>query len=87
MQAIKHFRTYLQGTTFQIETDQDPLTPLSNLKDNHGRLARWALILQPHCFTVVHRSGTANTNANGLSRGQGSQVKEEGVSGKTLTVK
>ena len=36
---------------------------------------------------VVHRSGTANANADGLSRDLGSGVKEEGVSGKTLTVK
>ena len=87
MQDIKHFRTYLQGTTFQIETDHDPLPRLFNLKDSHGRLARWALTLQPYRFTLVHRSGTANANADGLSRDQGSRVKEEGVSGKTLTVK
>ena len=87
VQGIKHFRTYLQGTNFQIETDHDPLTRLSNLKDSHRRLARWALTLQPYRFTVVHISGTANANADGLSRDQGSRVKEEGVSGKTLTVK
>ena len=87
VQGIKHFRTYLQGTTFQIETDHDKQTRLSNLKDSHGRLARWALTLQPNHFTLVHRSGTANANADGLSRDQGSRVKEEGVSGKTLTVK
>ena len=69
--------TYLQGTTFQIETDHDPLTRLSNLKDSHGRLARWALTLHPYLFTVVRRSGTANINADGLSRDQGSRVKEE----------
>ena len=73
VQGIKHFRTYLQGTTFQIETDHDPLTRLSNLKDSHGRLARWALTLQPYRFTFVHRSGTANANADGLSRYQGSR--------------
>ena len=26
LQGIRHFRTYLQGTTFQIETYHDPLT-------------------------------------------------------------
>ena len=85
--GIKHYRTYLEGTEFQVETDYDPLTRLSNLNDSYGRLARWALTLQPYCFTVVHRSGTVNANADGLSRDQGSQVKEEGVLGKTLTVK
>ena len=45
-----------------------PLTHLNNLKDSHGRLARWALTLQPYNFTVKHRSGKANSNADGLSR-------------------
>ena len=57
MQGIKHFRTYLQGTTFQIETDHDPLTHLASMKDSHGRLARWALALQPYQFTIVYRAG------------------------------
>ena len=85
VQGIKHFRTYLQGTTFQIETDHDPLTHLGSMKDSHGRLARWALALQPYQFTIVHRAGTANANADGLSRDQGSRSKERGVSEKPLT--
>ena len=85
MQGIKHFRTYLQDTTFQIETDHDPLTHLGSMKDSHGRLARWALALQPYQFTIVHRAGTANANADGLSHDQGSRSKERGVSEKPLT--
>ena len=85
--GIKHYRTYLEGTEFQVETDHDPLSRLSNLKDSHERLAGWALTMQPYCFTIVHRSGTANADADGLSRDQGSRIKEEGVSRKTLTVK
>ena len=85
VQGIKHFRTYLQGTTFQIETDHDPLTHLGSMKDSHGRLARWALALQPYQFTIVHSAGTANANADGLSRDQGSRSKERGVSEKPLT--
>ena len=41
VKGIKHFRTYLEGTTFTIQTDHNPLTHLGNLKDSHGRLARW----------------------------------------------
>ena len=85
VQGIKHFRTYLQGTTFQIETDHDPLNHLGSMKDSHGRLARWALALQPYQFTIVHRAGTANANADGLSRDQDSRSKERGVSEKPLT--
>ena len=68
MKGVKHFRTYLEGNLFTIQTDHNPLTHLNNLKDSHGRLARWALTLQPYNFTVKHRSGKANSNADGLSR-------------------
>ena len=33
-----------------------------------GKLARWSLLLQEYDFTVEHRAGTANTNADCLSR-------------------
>ena len=45
VKGIQHFRTHLEGTSFKIETDHNPLTHLSTLKDSHGRLARWALSL------------------------------------------
>ena len=77
VQGVKHFRTYLQGSKF---------TQLGNLKDSHCRLARWALSLQQYNFTIVHRSGSKNANADGLSRDQRSLTKVGGVSGiPTLT--
>ena len=45
-------------------------------------MARWALALQPYQFTVSHRAGTANANADGLSRDQGSRSKDGGISEK-----
>ena len=33
-----------------------------------GKLARWSLLLQEYDFQVEHRAGTANTNADCLSR-------------------
>ena len=80
MAGVKHFRTNLEGVSFQIENDHNPLTHLSTLRESHGRLARWALTLQPYRFKMVHRAGTANTNADGLSRVQGSRQ----VSGEPL---
>ena len=86
VQGVKHFRTYLQGSKFTIETDHNPLTQLGHLKDSHGMLARWALSLQQYDFTIVHRSGNKNANADGLSRDQWSLTKVGGVSGiPTLT--
>ena len=83
---VQGFRTYLQGSKFTIETDHNPLPQLGNLKDSRGRLARWALSLQQYDFTIVHRSGSKNANADGLSRDQWSLTKVGGVSGiPTLT--
>ena len=42
------FRVYLEGIPFTIETDHNPLTHMARLKDSHGRLARWALAMQPY---------------------------------------
>ena len=65
-----------------METDHHPLTHMATLKDSHGRLARWALALQPYDFTVIHRSGHANANTDGLSKNQGSLFKGVGMSEK-----
>ncbi|XP_078372863.1 uncharacterized protein LOC144656514 [Oculina patagonica] len=39
-----------------------------NIREPTGRLARWALLLQQHDFTIEHRSGKSNGNADALSR-------------------
>ena len=80
VKGVQHFRTYLEGNPFTIQTDHNPLTHLNNLKDSHGRLARWALALQPYLFKVEHRSGRANLNADGLSRDPQSAAKVGEVS-------
>ena len=80
VKGIKHSRTYLEGSTFRVQTDHNPLTHLGNLKHSHGRLARWALSLQPYDIAIVHRSGKANASADSLSRDQGSLAKFGGVS-------
>ena len=38
------------------------------MKDENGCLARWAISLQTYIFTVLHRPGVSNANADGLSR-------------------
>ncbi len=89
VEGTRHFRIYLEGTEFTIETDHDPLTHLAKLKDSHGRIGRWALSMQPYHYTINHKPGRLNTNANGLSReycscqnGKGVSEKEDIIEGK-----
>ena len=74
---------YLVGRHFIIQTDHLSLKWLNSLKENNSRLTRWSLALQPYSFEVVHRPGSANRNADALSRGPTdpclSQEKGEGM--------
>ena len=66
--AVQAFKVYLLGRPFQIQTDHRSLVWLDRLKENNPRLTRWSLSLQPYQFSVCHRSGRANGNADALSR-------------------
>ena len=65
--ATAHFRYYLLGRQFQIITDNSALTWLYSVEPK-SRIARWIMKLQECDFTVSHRPGGANQNANTLSR-------------------
>ena len=67
--GVQAFLVYLLGKTFIIQTDHRSLEWLHRLKKNNSRLTRWSLALQLYCFTVEHRKGKDNGNADGLSRG------------------
>lgn len=49
-------------------TDHACLRYLDSVKDDGGRRTRWTLRLQSFDFTVLHRPGASNSNADGLSR-------------------
>ena len=65
--ATDQFRPYLLGRKFEVVTDHSALRWLHPVEPK-GRLARWVMHLQEYDFTVVHRSGSENGNADGLSR-------------------
>eukprot|EP00731_Ephydatia_muelleri_P035391 Em0119g4a len=65
--AVKQFRHYLLGRPFSLHTDHQPLQWLSAQK-MEGRLCRWALALQEFDFEIKYRRGSANGNADALSR-------------------
>ena len=66
--GVEAFKVNLIGKPFVVQTDHRSLKWLNRLKENNSRLTRWSLALQPFTFVVEHRSGTANGNADALSR-------------------
>ena len=85
--GIRHFRVYVTGVAFLVQTYHKCLVYLDRVKDVNGCLTRWALALQPYQFTIRYRPGTSHNNADGLSRQAWEdptstvQEKEGGVSG------
>lgn len=68
VQAIKKFRSYVEGLPFTVITDHASLTWLMSSKDITGRLARWSLKLQGYNFDIEYRKGTQNIVPDALSR-------------------
>ncbi|GFX10581.1 retrovirus-related Pol polyprotein from transposon 297 [Trichonephila clavipes] len=66
--AIKRLHYYLDGNSFLVMTDHNPLVWLNRNVSSNPRLMRWALALQPYNFRIVHRSGKSHKNADSLNR-------------------
>ena len=65
--GCEHFRTYLVGREFTLQTDNSAVKWLL-AQTKPGRLQRWILRIQEFQFTTEHRPGTENGNADGPSR-------------------
>jgi hypothetical protein len=63
---VKKFRSYLLGSHFDIKTDHQSLQWL--WRSQKGKLARWALALTEFDYTIKHRPGIHNANADAGSR-------------------
>ncbi|GFW28927.1 retrovirus-related Pol polyprotein from transposon 297 [Trichonephila clavipes] len=61
--AIKRLHYYLDGNSFLVMTDHNPLVWLNRNVSSNPRLMRWALALQPYNFRIVHRSDSTPTRA------------------------
>lgn len=66
--STKHFRPYLYGQNFLVETDHNPLVWLYKIKEPNSRLFRWKLRLEEYNFTVNYKKGKQNNVADALSR-------------------
>ena len=65
--ALDMLRPYLIGKHFTLETDCNNLLWLMKA-EKPQKLVRWAMQLQEYDFTIIHRSGKKNANADTLSR-------------------
>ena len=66
--ALKIWRHYLHGETFQVVTDQMSLKWLMSLQEPRDRLARWVLEVQDYDFSITHAKGSTMVVPDTLSR-------------------
>lgn len=59
---------FLSSGHFLVFTDHISLKFLQSMKNTHGRLFRWSLLLQNLKFTVQHKPGKTNSDTDDLSR-------------------
>ncbi|KAG2219771.1 hypothetical protein INT45_008602 [Circinella minor] len=66
--SLRYFHPYIHGATVTIYTDHQALKAILSIKTPRGRIARWILELDRYEFTIVHRKGMDNKDADALSR-------------------
>ena len=71
--GVRKFHQYLYGREFTLCTDNQPLSHIMARKKGlpslaAARVQRWAIELAAYTFTVCHRPGKQNGNADALSR-------------------
>ena len=67
--GIKHFHYYLCGQpSFTVITDHCLLQWIKRMQPKNQMIQRWICELQGYSFTVSHRAGKPNGNADALSR-------------------
>ena len=66
--ALKIWRHYLYGVTFEIYTDHKSLKYIFDQKDLNLRQRRWMELLKDYDCTILYHPGKANVVADALSR-------------------
>jgi hypothetical protein len=68
--ALKHWRHYLQDTVYPVEvwTDHRNLEYFLQTKTLTRRQARWALLISSYDIVIIYKSGKSNSKADALSR-------------------
>ena len=66
--ALKRPRGYLWGTKFRIFSDHKALESIGKAGNHNARVQRWHEFLTAFDYTLKYRKGSANGNADFLSR-------------------
>lgn len=66
--GLKKFEHILRAKPFIIRTDSQCVKFMQTMKEFRGIWARWQCFLASFKFTLEHRAGTKQTNADALSR-------------------
>ena len=66
--AIKRLRGYLWSTKFVIYSDHKALESIGKVGEHNARVQRWLEYLSNFTYTLEYRKGSANGNADFLSR-------------------
>ena len=65
---IKKWKHILSFCPFEVHTDASALKYLTTMKNQSGLFTRWYQELAGFNFTMIHKKGKENSNANALSR-------------------
>ncbi|CAB1107749.1 unnamed protein product [Ectocarpus sp. CCAP 1310/34] len=66
--AIKRLRGYMWSTKFIIYSDHKALESIGKVGEHNARVQRWLEFLSNFTYTLKYRKGSANGNADFLSR-------------------
>ena len=68
IQCIKKWKHILSYRKFEVHTDGSALKYLTTMKNQPSLFTRWYQELAGFNFTVIHKKGKENSNADALSR-------------------
>ena len=68
IQCIKKWEYILSDHPFEVHTDASPLKYLTTMKNQSSLFTRWYQELAGFNFTVKHKKGKENSNADALNR-------------------
>jgi len=67
VRAVKHFRPYLYGRTFRLQTDHASLIWLCKRAEPSSQVARWLEIIAKLSYRIEHRAGKKHGNADSMT--------------------